>query len=280
MKNLKAYSSSSIQLHKDAVNKKHKGERKDRLIAIEDNIVTCFDDYDNHFNNDQLIQLTPKGFDFPEKDDLNSLYSYDSETIAKFRSELKKKQSRGLRSTCQHCTINSVNTLDHIIPQGDFPEFSVNPKNLIPCCSVCNSKKSNNWKKNDELLFLNLYIDKLPEKQYLFLKISGTKLDDIDFEYYLENKTNIDKVIYSRIESHFSKLNLLKRMKEKACDEIDSFIAEVESHLDVLTKDKIVETVTEEVIKLQNIYGHNHWKPVLKLELINNDDFWEWITIL
>lgn len=70
--------------------------------------------------------------------------------------------------TCQYCTLNSVNTLDHIIPKENYPEYAVHPKNLFPACSQCNSKKSNKWlDNNNNFEFINLYSHDLPNLQYL-----------------------------------------------------------------------------------------------------------------
>ncbi|TPJ42888.1 HNH endonuclease signature motif containing protein [Mesorhizobium sp. B2-7-1] len=33
-------------------------------------------------------------------------------------------------------------TLDHYLPKANFPAYSVNPSNLVPCCRDCNSGKN------------------------------------------------------------------------------------------------------------------------------------------
>ncbi len=278
MKNLKSFTSPTIEVHKEAVRKKNEGDRKNRLVDIEDTISSCYDNYSNGFNNDQLLSLQPHGFDLPEKDDLLSLYSYDSATIKSFRTEIRKQQPRGIRSICQNCTIDSVSTLDHIIPKEDFPEYAVNPLNLFPCCSSCNSKKSNIWRNDEELLFLNLYIDILPETQYLFFRLNGIDLDDFEIEYRLENKAHIDENVFEKIQSHFNRLDLLNRMAFRASDEVDTFIVSIENDIEKHSREEITSIVEEDIEKLRGIYGFNHWSPVMKQELINSDVFWDWIT--
>lgn len=34
-------------------------------------------------------------------------------------------------------TMETVGTFDHLLPQNEFPNFSDNPQNLIPCCNTC-----------------------------------------------------------------------------------------------------------------------------------------------
>ncbi|MFA8436933.1 MAG: HNH endonuclease [Marinifilaceae bacterium] len=271
MKNLKPYSGNSIDLYSAAVARKRDGVVKDRLKEIENEISLCFDSYQENFQHNTLLELHPKGFVAPCKDDLLSLYDYDSFTIREFRKNLKKQQSRGVKSICQNCTIDSVGTLDHIVPKEEFPEFAVNPQNLFPCCSKCNSHKSDNWKDTDKGLFLNLYLDQLPKEQYLFVQIEGDDLDDIDFQYYLENRNGIDRSLFELIESHYTRLHLLERMNSKAVDEFDKLLVDIQSHIEGLSMEEVIQTVTTEANKLKQIYGYNHWLPVLKLAIIDNE---------
>jgi 5-methylcytosine-specific restriction endonuclease McrA len=42
---------------------------------------------------------------------------------------------------CPLCGQRDVKTLDHYLPRASFPELSVTPANLVPCCSDCNKAK-------------------------------------------------------------------------------------------------------------------------------------------
>lgn len=45
--------------------------------------------------------------------------------------------------TCPFCGgLGHVWTLDHYLPKAHYPAYSINPKNLVPCCRDCNSGKS------------------------------------------------------------------------------------------------------------------------------------------
>lgn len=271
MKNLSPFRGVTISLYKLAVGRKNEGVEKGRLIAIEGQIANCFDKYNDHFTPASLIQIQPEGIRSPEKDDLLSLYKYDSFAIREFNKSIKNQQPRGVRSICQNCSIDSIGTLDHVIPKEEFPEFSVNPLNLFPCCSKCNSYKSSNWRFGDKMLFLNLYLDELPEEQYLFVQINGDNLDNIDFEYFIENRNGIEENLFEQIKSHFTRLHLLERMNLKAVDEFDKLIIDLETYIDELPMEEIFQIVTAEAHKLKQIYGQNHWLPVLKLALIGSE---------
>ena len=44
---------------------------------------------------------------------------------------------------CAFCNQRIASTIDHYLPRGLFPELSVAPTNLVPCCRECNHKKGN-----------------------------------------------------------------------------------------------------------------------------------------
>jgi HNH endonuclease len=43
---------------------------------------------------------------------------------------------------CPYCGHRNVMTVDHYLPKALFPALAVNPANLIPVCTDCNTKKS------------------------------------------------------------------------------------------------------------------------------------------
>src|SRR5690606_726271 len=107
-------------------------------------------------------------------------------------------------TNCQYCTISSGNTLDHILPQNDFPEFVVNHMNLLPICGDCNSTKNRFFLNDDgERIFLNLYTDILPQQQYLFVNIDFNN-DIVSVDFYLNNRNIIDISLYNLIYRHFT----------------------------------------------------------------------------
>lgn len=230
-----------------------------------------------YFTENKLEEIQRNPFYQPFKSDLHSLYDYQNRTITEVKGHIEKSQVRTIRNTCQNCTINSANTLDHILPQGDYPEFIVNPKNLFPCCSQCNSYK-NRYLLNDGVKqFLNLYLDNLPEDQYLFVNLDFDENNEIDFVYELENKNEIEANTFALIQSHYNKLHLLERMRLSANEvysEIENLIL---VGLDRLNIDIIFEDIKENISNDQKAYGFNHWKCVLKLALINDIKFREYI---
>jgi hypothetical protein len=169
MKNLTPYNSDCFDIHKKAVTKKHSGELKDRLITLNATVETEYKTFLEKFETNELNNLVPNVTLRLSKDDLLTLYSYQSSIIVAVRENIRKLQIRTIITTCQNCTIDTANTLDHLLPKSTYPEFVVNPRNLFPCCSTCNSYKLDSIAVNSEQKFLNLYLDELPNNQYLLM---------------------------------------------------------------------------------------------------------------
>ena len=276
MKNLKPYNEDCFEVFKEAVKSKRKN--KDILLNIEDNIESQFNIYSGKFRDKKLYEITSlEDLSITEKDSLIDLYQYKAAIIQKIKGEILGNQIRTITNTCQYCTLNSVNTLDHFLPKEKFPDFSVNPLNLFPCCSECNSKKGSLWldSNNNHHLFLNLYLDELPNKRYLMADFDFQ--DDIPIvTFCLGNPENIDSRTYEIIKSHFSRLDLLKRMGERSNEEITNIINTIKGDYRLNSDiSSIKSTITETENENKKAYGYNYWKSVLKLSIIEKDEFWD-----
>ncbi|SIT13307.1 hypothetical protein SAMN05421786_106130 [Chryseobacterium ureilyticum] len=275
MKNLKSFDANCFDVYKEAVERKEEGTAKEILSSVKPMIGLLYFEYSTKFDNNEIYNLTPYGFSGERKDCLINLYQYKSAIIKKLKKKILDSQIITINATCQYCTLNSVNSLDHFIPKGDFPEFSVNPLNLFPCCSECNSKKSKYVFNGVESLFLNLYLDKLPSKKYL--KADFDFSDDIPLvTFNLYNPEDIGASLHKTISNHYGRLDLLERMRLKSNEVITEIIKPIKGYYR-FNKDieEIKKFLREEEIEIQEAYGFNYWKSVLRLSLIENTEFWE-----
>jgi hypothetical protein len=274
MKTLKPYNGDSFQVHEQAVGNKHRGELKDRLIAINPLVKNQFDIYNSHFISISLGSLTSDAELAKSKDDLLTLYKYQSKIIRQVRENIRRQQVKTIISTCQNCTLDSVNSLDHILPKSTYPEFIVNPINLFPCCTTCNSHKLDVIEDDSGQKFLNLYLDNLPRIQYLFVNISLDENSDLDFTYYLENPENkIPFDFFSVIENHYNKLHLFERFKLKSIEYLSELESKISAFRRRLSVEDIIIDLTTAINEEKEAYGHNHWKCILESALINSHLF-------
>lgn len=275
MKNLKSFDEDCFEVYKSAVSRKKDLIKKNLLIGLENRIESQFTLYAEKFNDKKIYEVTSLGFNNNEKVVLIDLYQYKSAVIRNIKNKILDSQIRTINATCQYCTLNSVETLDHFIPKEEFPEFSVNPLNLFPCCPTCNSKKSYLCFDGDESLFLNLYLDELPNKKYLKAEFDfDGNIPLVTFSLY--NPENIDVNDFRTIKNHYERLKLLERMRVKSDEVITEIINALKTHY---KKDSDIESLKNFIEDEENdnkeAYGYNYWKSVLRLSLIQYDEFWE-----
>lgn len=272
MKKLVHFPDSCMDFFRDAVNRKQDSTLKSRLKLLEPTINLEYDNYEAGFRSKTIEKLKPNAFFDLHKDDLLSLYSYQSFVIRALRAKLSSLQSATIRNTCQNCTLIPIQSMDHILPKEMYPEFCINPLNLFPSCQTCNGHKSRSWTKSGKRLFLNLFLDDLPDEQYLFIDLRHGK-DGIDFKFYLKFSKKIDNGLTDLIDSHYSLLHLPERMRLSS----SSYFAEFRNTLVAarrrLTNKEVVQMVFEKAAEDKLCYGTNYWKSVLEEALVNDATF-------
>lgn len=273
MKNLKPYDLPSIGFYEELVLTKRNSVKnpdfKTRLVSYKANIDLNFTQYDTYYVDNNLTSMIPSDFNAQQKTDILSLYSYSNSAISKLKIKLTTSEYNRVENTCQNCTIGEVSSFDHFLPKDEFPEFSVHPKNLIPSCSKCNGKKSINWRNGLNSLFLNLYLDVLPDIQYLFVDVDQT----LDFTFIIENRNHINTDLFSIIESHYVKLDLTQRFKENSNKVVSELINSINSTKNKLPRAEIINSVIETENSNKALYGSSYWQSVLKIALVQNNKF-------
>lgn len=277
MKNLNFYNLDAFDFHKKGVSAKRKTktdtEIRERLNTYNDVIEALYLTYKTKFDENALEVMKAHGFEAEKKSDLLSLYNYKSKLIQTFKSAITTTATNRIINTCQNCTIGEVSSFDHILPQDEFAEFVINPLNLFPSCSVCNNAKGKFWKDDSgKRLFLNLYLDILPDLQYLFVNITFTN-NTFSTEFYVENKNGIDPILFALIENHYNRLRLPQRFSDFNDLVIPTLQNSIRPYIGKMPFKDIIETTIETSNSNRKLYGFNYWQSILELELMKNADF-------
>lgn len=124
MRNMKSYTGNCFDFYKKVVESKNKTKNdpnyKNRLVALEPRMDPVFKGYKEFFDLNTLFQLGPSCFKGQSKKDLLKLYRYKASLFQKLNNDLIKLENGRTNNICPFCTINTVNTLDHIVPKKSF----------------------------------------------------------------------------------------------------------------------------------------------------------------
>lgn len=272
MLKIRHYEAQSFLFYLEIANAKRNTEKKPRikqeLEAITDKQSACFDVYDEAFSSRRLAFIAPEQYSASDKANLKSLYSYRIKKVQELKQLLTTHPLYRDRilNTCQNCTINEVDSMDHILGQSGYPEFSVHPKNLFPCCSVCNKKKSDRYTDEDgSQLFLNLYLDDLPQSQYLKVEFGDGWLP----RFWLEKPHDVPDIVFALIQSHYKHLDLLNRFRDSS----NEIISSLRYTIKAFGTDRIQERIEELCKDLEPILGYNHRQIVLTRALGMSEKF-------
>ena len=278
MKNLKPFSGDITIFFEDVLKSKKNTTKdptyKSRVEILRPDVISKFKEYELCYSSNKLVTLSAFGFVTQNKSDLIKLYSYSGAKFKKLKELITTFADNRIVNTCQNCTINEVGTFDHFLPKGEFPEFAVNPKNLFPSSGSCNGYKNEIWRHSGKTMFLNLYLNILPEEQYLFTEVNIDG-DTISVKFTVENKNNIEVNLFEIISNHYDKLHLPERFSANSSDIIVELKNTIKASKLILTKIQTLEIISAKIKDDKLFFGNNYWKSILSEAIIKNNDLME-----
>lgn len=256
---------STFGIHNNILKRKHE-PLKSSIKFINSDIKNAFDDYERNFKKNSLELLHTNLVFKHNEEALKKLYKYSNKYLTDYRQQVMFKNDIEL-SECPLCQIDSVNTFDHYLPQSVFPQFSDNVHNLIPCCSICNSKKGDVFLRNNLRYIINLYTDIIPaDVQYLAAKtnLNEKGLPVITFE--ISQNAPINAAVFQRLKNTYTCLDLISRYNKKVPSKIAILKTELSGE-DVKIAKKIL---IKKACGFETLYGINYWEAVFYRECSNN----------
>jgi len=172
------------------------------------------------------------------------------------------------------CGVTSPTTHDHYLPSSQFPEFAVHPLNLIPCCSVCNSTKDDDWLDlNDRRQYLHLYSDLIPIDDFLIVGLhTPVGTTGVGATFKIARPPGFRLEAWRLIESHFAKLKLLDRYTEQSNVEIAEILEACAEHLGA-GGSKPRRFLIGIANRQMAVYGSSNWRVQLMRKLAASPRF-------
>ncbi|MED0998362.1 HNH endonuclease [Bacillus mobilis] len=279
MKNLVPPSLDSKAVYDDIQRNARSQDKITRLERLKPHVFSRYDDYE--LNVLQLEMISPSSIiDSEDKKAMESCYNRSSQGYleGKVVQKILSIQTAQYKNKCPYCGIDKPRTIDHYLPKSNFPEFSIYPPNLIPCCGHCNTRKNDRWLDGQKRMFLNLYYDELPkDEQFIFSSLSfveelSNPIPLITFE--LRNSGNINSDLFDIIKNHYRYLGLLKEFSLIVEAEISNIFDKI-IHNTNLPRETHKDNLQMEYAMLVRKYGINHWKAAFIMALIQSDEFFE-----
>lgn len=169
---------------------------------------------------------------------------------------------------CPYCMFSEPNTLDHYLCKSKYPEFTLYPLNLVPCCSTCNRKKGDLFlDEYGNRQFLHYYYDKIPAKPVLRFEYSFT--DQMTWiNFYIDDSIKGNE--YDIFRRQFEKLYLRERMRHHLNSDISITFKRL-----YLTYEKMESTaffrLLEDILKTtESSLGANHYEAAIYRSILED----------
>lgn len=231
---------------------------------IHQNIIQIKSRFVNYQDNKHQLENVGNS-PINKSDDDNSLYKkmyklYGNKTL----KESIRKIS-GMK--CPYCGIQGLppNNIDHFIPRGDYPEFSVHPENLIAVCYICNViYKRDIFLVSGVRQFMNPYFDQFISLDFLVCNISVDRVYP-KIEFIIDPALqSTNQYGYQIISNHFKNLNLYERFKNNVIEIFTNFKRQYFENKQPMTVSKIelINDIEKRIRGLdeEGINNNNHEK--------------------
>jgi 5-methylcytosine-specific restriction endonuclease McrA len=250
-------------------------DKKDILKRWRDYVKERYQEYEAKKQNLESITSSQITID-KHKDAFTSCYSRNSKGYLEGEvvANIIAIQSIQHKQKCPYCGMDKPRTIDHYLPKSMFPEFSVFPPNLLPCCGYCNNKKRDDWLEDGKRIYLNLYFDDIPEdKQFLFAHLEYEQNSIVPFvSFSIENRNNIEQGLFNLITSHYENLNLLQEFSENVEESLSCILDDIQHNPELSIEEHKTNLLRRYKTNVRK-YGINYWESAFLKTIIESEKF-------
>jgi len=238
-------------------------------------IVQRANNYDEKATQGELFTLTPiENIPFDKKSLVNLYTSHMSKKNSSGR-EIYDKLILSAKGSCPFCSQGNPTTIDHFLPKtvtNGFPELSIVPINLVPCCKDCNHKKTSTISYVPEEQLIHPYYDNINKERWLFAEVNYEINNEPTIIFYVDCPSVWDEILKARINHHFDTLSLNSIYSQQAASELSG-----KKHrlLDLFSKggeETLKEYLREEAISWEQS-NKNSWQTAMYFALAEDERF-------
>ncbi|UUZ67921.1 HNH endonuclease [Polaromonas sp. P2-4] len=253
---------------------------RNQLVAAHPFVEERYDKLDEAIAADTLRLMEVDGRAAPIGDALRACYGGSTQPLKDLKKAITAAQPKRLLKYCPMCGTTIHSTFDHYLPAVRFPEFSVHPLNLIPCCSKCNSTKNDDWlTPAGRRQYLHAFSDEIPDATFVTVTLhEGDVMTGVGASFSLVRPNEIEASTWVLIKSHFDRLHLLERYAELSNDEIAEMLSDCRIFLDSGGPD-VRQFLGHCAQERFGIHGRNHWRAVLMQALAEHENLDSWLEV-
>jgi hypothetical protein len=244
--------------------------RRRRMQAARAKVLAAYQGYEDAAP--EVGELDEALLTSPQKDALRHAFTTETEPMRALRSDLLQRLSV---ARCPFCGIGESSTLDHYLPKEQYPEFSIFPKNLVPSCAVCNTRKRDRIliKGTNVRMFLHPCYDVIPNMVFLDVR-ARMEAEALSLSYRLTRPTGMALRTFRHLRSHFNELDLADRYRRMGLEHLGGqYPAFRRAYGPGEDAERVAETLVEAANDFEEISGPNYWLAKLYRALAGNDDF-------
>ena len=244
--------------------------RRRRLQAVRAKVLVAYQGYEDaapEVGGLERAQLTDL-----QKEAMRHAYTVETEPMTVLRGTLLK---RVIVARCPFCGISESSTLDHYLPKEQYPEFSIFPKNLVPSCAACNTRKRNRIldEGTGVRMFLHPCYDVIPDIPFLAVR-ARMAADALSLSYQLTRPVGMALRTFRHLRSHFNELDLADRYRRMGLEHLGGLYPALRRAYGS-TEDaaRVAEKLIEGAEDFELVFGPNYWLSKLYRALASNADF-------
>ncbi|RYF06236.1 MAG: HNH endonuclease [Oxalobacteraceae bacterium] len=244
--------------------------RKARMRAARPRVFAAYEAYMEAVP--EVGELDQSELTDNQKEAMRHAFTVETAPMTELRGNLLKRVSV---ARCPFCGISESSTLDHYLPKEQYPEFSVFPKNLVPSCAVCNTRKRDRIldEGTDVRLFLHPCFDTIPVLEFLIVR-TRMEQDALVLSYRLTRPIGMAARTFQHLQSHFGQLGLADRYRLMGLEHLGGqYPALRRAYGAAENADRVAEKLLEEAQDFEDVSGPNYWLAKLYRALAANDDF-------
>lgn len=269
MRSIPLLDADDVQVFDDITNAK-RGQRKVRLNAARPVVFDAYERYDDAAP--EVGHLVHAALTEQQKEALNHAFNVETAPMTELRGSILKRVSV---ARCPFCGISESSTLDHYLPKEQYPEYSVFPSNLVPCCSPCNTCKRDKIldDNTDVRLFVHPHFDQIPAALFLAVDLD-LRTDAIILAFRVIRPAGMALATFQRLQSHFRLLNLADRYQRMALEHLGGQYRALKRTYGLgEDAERVSNELSLDAEDFEARYGENYWLAILYRALAEHDDF-------